>query len=67
MVAGASENFRQGFRQWNLDLEEEERRARKDRLFEPKPDAASLRDRPTNWAHYFQLSRGFHHLQAEPG
>ena len=32
MVAGASENFRQGFRQWNLDLEEEERRARKDRL-----------------------------------
>ena len=33
----------------------------------PLQAVASLKDRPTNWAHYYQLILGFHHLQAEPG
>ena len=33
----------------------------------PLQAVASPRDRPTNLAHYYQLSRGFHHLQAEQG
>ena len=43
------------------------RRREHDELQRRIYEVASLRDSPTNWAHYHQLRRGFHHLQAEPG